>query len=272
MGKMVITCAVSGAEVTRKDNPKLPITPAEIADAAAEAQAAGAAILHLHVRDANGSPTQDLGVFGDAISRIRGKCDIVIEVTTGGAVGMTAEERVAPVTLEPEMASLDCGTVNFGDEYFVNSLPMMRQFAVAMRDHKVQPTLECFDLSHIDNSKILIEEGLLQAPFHYGLVMNVPGAARYDAETLSFFARRLPAGSCWTAIGVGGRAANASIFAAIALGGFIRVGFEDNIYVSKGVLATSNAQLVDRAACIARSAGAEIATADDVRKLLRLRS
>ena len=185
---------------------------------------------------------------------------------------MTAEERLAPVTLAPEMASLDCGTVNFGDEYFVNSLPMMRQFAVAMRDHKVQPTLECFDLSHVDNSKILMEEGLLREPFHYGLVMNVPGAVRYDADTLAFFARRLPVGSYWTAIGVGGRAASASIFAAIALGGFIRVGFEDNIYVRKGVLAASNAELVDRAASIARSAGAEIATASDVRKLLRLRS
>ena len=272
MGKMVITVAVTGAEVTRQDNPNLPITPAEIADAAAEAQQAGAAIVHLHVRDATGSPTQSLDVFHDAIARIRAKCDIVIEVTTGGAVGMTADERLAPVTLEPEMASLDCGTVNFGEDYFVNTLPMMRQFATAMRDHRVQPTLECFDLSHIDNATILIEEGLLQAPFHYGLVMNVPGAVRYDADTLGFMARRLPAGSCWTAIGVGGKAANGCIFGAIAMGGFIRVGFEDNIYVRKGVLARSNAELVERAAGIARTAGAEIATADDVRQFLKLRS
>jgi 3-keto-5-aminohexanoate cleavage enzyme len=272
MAKMVITCAVSGAEVTREHNPNLPISPAEIADAAADAQKAGAAILHLHVRDKDGKPTQDLAVFKDAISRIRAKCDIVIEVTTGGAVGMTAEERLAPVALDPEMASLDCGTVNFGDDYFVNSLPMMRTFATAMRDHKVQPTLECFDLSHIDNSKILLAEGLVQAPFHYGLVMNVPGAVRYDADTLGFFARRLPAGSNWTAIGIGGRASHACLFAAIALGGFIRVGFEDNIYFNKGVLADSNAQLVERAASIARSAGAAIATSDDVRKLFKLRS
>ncbi|RPI60820.1 MAG: 3-keto-5-aminohexanoate cleavage protein, partial [Planctomycetaceae bacterium] len=128
MAKMVITCAVSGAEVTREHNPNLPITPEEIAVAAADAQKAGAAILHLHVRDKDGKPTQDLAVFKDAISRIRSKCDIVIEVTTGGAVGMSAEERLAPVTLDPDMASLDCGTVNFGDEYFVNSLPMMRTF------------------------------------------------------------------------------------------------------------------------------------------------
>lgn len=271
MAKMVITCAVTGAEVTREHNPNLPITPAEIAAAAADARAAGAAILHLHVRDHQGNPTQDLAVFRDAIARVRAKCDIVIEVTTGGAVGMTPEERLAPVTLQPEMASLDCGTVNFGDEYFVNSLPMMRQFAAVMRDHQVQPTLECFDLSHVDNSKILLEEGLIKAPFHYGLVMNVPGAVRYDAETLAFFAKRLPAGSHWTVIGVGGRASHAGIFAAIAHGGFVRVGFEDNIYYTKGVLATSNAQLVERAAAIARSAGAEIATPDDVRELFKLR-
>ncbi len=272
MAKMVITCAVTGAEVTRKDNPNLPITPAEIAEAAADARAAGAAILHLHVRDPQGNPTQDLGVFRDAISRIRAKTDIVIEVTTGGAVGMSAQERLAPVTLQPDMASLDCGTVNFGDDYFVNSLPMMRQFAAVMRDHRVQPTLECFDLSHIDNSKILIEEKLIQPPYHYGLVLNVPGAARYDAETLAFFARRLPQGSHWTFIGIGGRASHAGIFAAISLGGFIRTGFEDNIYISKGVLAASNAQLVERAASVARSAGLEIATPADVRTLLQLRS
>lgn len=272
MSKMVITCAVTGAEVTRADNPNLPITPAEIAAAAEEARAAGAAILHLHVRDAEGKPTQDPAVFRDVIARVRTACDIVIEVTTGGAVGMSAEERLAPVTLAPEMASLDCGTVNFGDDYFVNTLPMMRRFAVAMREYKVQPTLECFDLSHIDNAKLLIEEGLLTPPYHFGLVMNVPGAMRYDAELLGFLTKRLPPGSYWTGIGVGGRAAGAMPFAAIALGGLLRVGFEDNVYLSKGVLARSNAELVDRAAHIARSAGMEIATPDDVRAMLKLRS
>lgn len=272
MAKMIITCAVTGAEVTREHTPYLPITPGELADAATDAHAAGAAILHLHVRDKDGKPTQSLDVFRDAISRIRAKCDIVIEVTTGGAVGMSPEERLQPVTLSPEMASLDCGTVNFGDEYFVNTLPMMRKFASAMREYKVQPTLECFDVSHIDNSKILIDEKLIEPPYHYGLVMNVPGAIRFDTTTLDFMRNRLPAGSQWTAIGIGGRASAGCLIAATALGGNIRAGFEDNIYMSKGVLAKSNAELVDRAASIVKSSGMELARPDDVRKLFKLRS
>lgn len=271
MGKMVITCAVTGAEVTREHNPNLPITPEEIAVAAAEAREAGAAILHLHVRRDDGTPTQDIEVFRDAIARIRSKCDIVIEVTTGGAVGMSDEERLAPVTLKPDMASLDCGSVNFADEVLINTLPTMRRFAKAMKEHGVRPTLECFDLSHVDASKMLIKEGLLEPPFHYGLVLNVPGAVRYDAETLNFFVRRLPEGAHWTMVGVGGRVANEAIYGSLSNGGFIRVGFEDNVFFKRGVLAESNAQLVDRAARISREYGHEIATPDDVRAMFNLR-
>ena len=272
MNAVAITCAITGAEVTRQDNPNLPVTPEQIADAAVEAREAGAAILHLHVRDADGLPTQDVDVFRDVIERVRAKCDLVIEVTTGGAIGMTVEQRMAPLALNPEMASLDCGTVNFADEYFVNTLPMMRQFAAEMKDRGVRPTLECFDLSHVDASKILIKEGLVEPPLHYGLVLNVPGGVRYDAETLAFFARRLPPGSHWTAMGIGGRASQAAIFGSLSLGGFIRVGFEDAVYYSKGVLADSNARLVDRAARIVKESGHGIATPSDVRELLKLRS
>ena len=122
--KVMITCAVTGAETTRADHPALPVTPDEIAVAAAEAREAGAAILHLHVRDANGEPTQDPAVFAEAIGKTRARTDLVVEVTTGGAVGMGLEERLAPLSLEPEMASLDCGTTNFGDEHIVNTLPI----------------------------------------------------------------------------------------------------------------------------------------------------
>ncbi|MBU3917190.1 3-keto-5-aminohexanoate cleavage protein, partial [bacterium] len=126
MYKAIITCAVTGAETTKRDNPNLPVSPTEIADAAHEAFQAGASILHLHVRDKDGLPTQNLEIFRETIDLIRKKCDIVIEVTTGGAVGMTLEERLQPLMLNPEMASLDCGSVNFGDDYLVNTLPMMR--------------------------------------------------------------------------------------------------------------------------------------------------
>lgn len=190
--KLIITCAITGAEVTKDMNPALPVTPAEIADAAYDAWLAGASILHLHVRRDDGTPTQDRAVFARAIELVRAKCDLVIECTTGGAAGMTPAERLQPVELKPEMASLDCGTVNFGDEFIVNTLPIMREFAEAMRDNGVQPTLECFDLGHIHASQRLIAEGLLEAPYHYGLVLNVPGAARYTPEVAMFLVRQLP--------------------------------------------------------------------------------
>lgn len=152
MSKVVITCAITGAEVTREDNPALPITPEEIATAALEAREAGASILHLHARDEKGKPTQDVETFKRIIDAVRAKTDMVIEITTGGAVGMSMEERLQPLALDPEMASLDCGTMNFGDEMIVNTLPMIREAATIMKDRGIRPTLECFDLSHVDAS------------------------------------------------------------------------------------------------------------------------
>lgn len=271
MNKMVITCAVTGAETTREHNPNLPLTPDEIAQATFEAYQAGASIVHIHVRDKDGKSTQDIEVFREAMAKIRSKCDIVIEVTTGGAVGMTPEERLQPVTLAPEMASLDCGTVNFGNDYIINTLPIMREFAKTFEKYQVRPTLECFDLSHIYGAQTLINEGLIKPPYHYGLVMNVPGGVRYDAETLGFFLSKMPPEANWTVMGIGGRASLSSIYGAISYGGFIRVGFEDNVYYSRGQLAESNAQLVARAARIANEGGYEIARPGDVRKLLQLR-
>lgn len=270
MAKLVITCAVTGAETTREQNPNLPITPAEIADSAAEACEAGAAILHLHVRDSAGNPTQDIDVFREAIELTRAKCNIVIEATTGGAVGMSLKERMQPLQLDPEMASLDCGTVNFEDDYIVNTLPMMRQCAAEMKSRRVFPTLECFDISHIDAAALLVEEGMVTPPLHYGIVLNVPGAVRYDANALDFFVRRLPKDSFWTVIAIGGRVALTAARRAAAAGGFIRVGFEDNVWYAKGQLAESNAQLVEQAVKVAADAGREVATPDDVRKMLGL--
>lgn len=271
MNKMVITCAVTGAETTREQNPNLPITPEEIADSAYEAWMAGASILHLHVRDKEGNPSQSVEAFRKSIELVRKKCDIIIEITTGGAVGMSLEERMQPLELEPEMASLDCGSVNFGDSYIVNTLPMMRKCAREMKHRRIQPTLECFDLSHVDSARVLIEEGLIKPPFHYGLVLNTPGGVRYDIETLNFFVKRLPDQVFWTAIGIGGQASLQAMLGAVATGGFIRVGFEDNVYYGKSVLAESNAQLVERAVRISKESGCEIASPSETRGLFKLK-
>jgi 3-keto-5-aminohexanoate cleavage enzyme len=268
--KMVITCALTGAETTKAQQPALPVTPEELAAAAAEACAAGAAIVHLHARNDDGSPTADLKIFKKAIDLIRAKTDVVIEITTGGAVGMTPEERIAPVALKPDMASLDCGTVNFGNEYIVNTLPIMRQFAAEMNKHGVRPTLECFDVSHVQSSHILIKEGLIKPPYHYGFVMQVPAALSLSVKTLSYMMDQMPPESYFTVMGIG-RAHIPGICGAIAAGGFIRVGFEDNIYYSKGRLAKSNAEFVERAVRFSKEAGLEIATPSDVRQLFGIK-
>ncbi len=268
--KMIITCALTGAETTKAQAPALPVTPEELAAAAQEACLAGASIIHLHARNDDGTPTADVKVFKAAIDLIRKKCDVVIEVTTGGAVGMTPEERIAPVALKPDMASLDCGTVNFGNDYIVNTLPIMRQFASEMNKYGVRPTLECFDVSHVQSSHILIKEGLIKPPYHYGFVMNVPAALSLSVKTLSYMIDQMPAESYFTVMGIG-RAHLPGICGAIASGGFIRVGFEDNIYYSKGRLAKSNAEFVERAVRISREAGLEIAKPSDVRQLFKIK-
>ena len=183
---------------------------------------------------------------------------------------MTPEERLQPVKLQPEMASLDCGTVNFGNEYIVNTLPIMREFASEMARCGVRPTLECFDLSHIYASQVLIKEGLLKPPFHYGFVMNVPGGVKYEADVLNLFLQKIPPGSYWTVMGIG-RAFLPAIQGALAFGGYARVGFEDNVFLSKGVLAKSNAELVERAAHMVRAAGLDVAKPQDVRKTFALK-
>ena len=268
--KMIITCALTGAETTKAQAPALPVTPEELAAAAHEACLAGASIVHVHARNNDGSPTADIKVFKAAMDLIRKKCDVVIEFTTGGAVGMTPEERIAPVSLKPDMASLDCGTVNFGNDYIINTLPIMRQFASEMNKHGVRPTLECFDVSHVQSSHILIKEGLIKPPYHYGFVMNVPAALNLSVKTLSYMIDQMPPESYFTVMGIG-RGHLPGICGAIASGGFIRVGFEDNIYYSKGRLARSNAEFVERAVRISKEADLEIATPGDVRKMFALK-
>ena len=270
--KVMITVAVCGAETTRENNPALPLTPEEIAQSTYEAYLAGASICHLHVRDEKGQPTQDVKVFKRVMELIREKCDIVIECSTGGAAGMTAEERLQPIQLDPEMASLDCGSVNFGNDYVVNDLPLLREFAQTMLDHKVRPIMECLDVSQVFTSKILIKEGLIKPPFYYGFGLNIPGALPYSPEIVDYMVRSTPEGSQWTAVGIGGRASLPCCMMSLAMdNGHMRVGFEDNVYYAKGRLAKSNAELVERCARLIKAADFEVATPADVRQMRELR-
>lgn len=269
MNKLIITAAVTGAEVTRADNPNLPVTPAEIARAALDCCRAGAAIVHLHVRHADGSPTQDAAVFKETIDLIREQCDMIVQVSTGGAVGMSPEERIQPVRLRPEMASFSTGSVNFGDDVFLNPPGYLEHFARVMREHGVKPEIEVFEVGMINNALRLVRQGLLDEPLHFDFVMGVPGGIPATIKNLLHLVESIPPGSTWTVAGMG-RHELPLATAAILLGGHVRVGFEDNIYYEKGVLAESNARLVERVVRVARIHGREPASPGEARRLLGL--
>lgn len=266
MDKLMITAALVGAEVTREDTPHLPVTPEEIGEAAAEAREAGAAIAHIHVRDAGGKPSQDRELYRQAIEEIRKRCDIIIQVSTGGAVGMTAEERLQPLALRPEMATLTTGTVNFGDGVFLNPPGEIEHFAKVMRDLGVLPEFEIFDVGMINNALRLVKKGLVTGHLHFDFVMGVPGGIPATAQNLLHLVGQLPDGATWTVAGVG-RAQLPMAVLGVVLGGHVRVGLEDNIWYRKGELAT-NAQLVARVVRIAREMDREVATPGEARQML----
>ncbi len=273
MSKVIITAAICGAEVTRDQQPALPITAAELALEAKRCVDAGAAIIHLHVRNDDGSSTQDIEVFRRAIAAIRDTCDPlpIIQPSTGGAVGMTWSERLQPVFLKPEMATLDCGTVNFGDEIFVNDWPLMCRFAKEMSTRDVRPELECFDLSHVLSAQRLFAEGLLSGHAHFDFVFGIPGALDASARSLVAMADRLAPADSFTVAAVG-RHQTPMMMMGLAMGGHARVGFEDNIYLHKGEQADSNARFVERVVRIGREMGREAATPEEARAILGIRS
>ncbi len=267
MEKLIITAALVGAEVTRQQTPFLPLSPREIADEAKKTCAAGASIVHLHMRDQFGNPSQDRALFAEAISYIQAETDLIIQVSTGGAVGMTAEERVQPITLAPEMASLSTGSVNFGNEVFSNPLPMVREFARACQVHHVKPEVEVFEGGMIQNAINLVKQGLLQEPLHFNLVLGVPGGLPATAKNLLFLLDLIPSASTWTVSGIGRHQLSMNTLG-ILLGGHIRTGFEDNIYYLKGVLAEGNASLVSRLANLAETLERPVASPFEARKIL----
>ncbi len=271
MSKLIITAAIVGAEVTRDINPSVPLTPDELAQAAYECCKAGAAIVHLHARDKDGNPTQDKEVFAEIIRLIKDKCDIIVQISTGGAVTASVEERLAPISLKPEMGTLTTGTVNFGNDVFMNSPEYVEKIARALQENGVKPEVEVFEVGMIQNALNLIKKGLLSEPLHFDFVMGVPGAIPGTIKNLLHLSESIPPGSTWTVAGIG-RAELPLATMAIMMGGHVRVGYEDNVYYSRGVLAESNAQLVERVVRLAKELGREVATPAEARGILGIAS
>lgn len=267
--KVIITAAISGAEVTQEMNPAVPYTIDQYVREAKLACEAGAAIIHLHARFDDGTPTQDRERFRLIIDAIQAACpNVIIQPSTGGATGMTAEERLQPTELNPEMASLDCGTMNFGgDDIFVNTENMIIEFAARMHERGIKPELECFDKSHVDMALRLVRKGHIQPPLHFNLVLGVNGGATGTPRDLLFLKESLPEGATFTVTGIGRCQLDMNVMSML-LGGHVRVGFEDNLKYNRERNAVSNAEFVERIVRIAKELNLEIATPAEARHIL----
>ncbi len=274
MEKLIITAAISGAEVRKEINPNIPYTVKEIGKEAESAYKAGASIIHLHVREDDGTPTQNEERFRECIGEIkRNAPDVIILPSTGGAVGMTNEERLQPIYLDPspEMATLDCGTMNWigGDEIFLNTENTIIHFAQEMNNRGIKYELECFDKGMIDTVLRLHNKGYIKSPLHFNFMLGVKGGINASIRDFLFLVNSIPKNSTFS-IGAIGRYEFPMITLSIIMGGHVRVGFEDNLYLSKGVLANSNGELVEKVVRIANELGREIAKPDEARKILGL--
>jgi 3-keto-5-aminohexanoate cleavage enzyme len=273
MEKLIITAAICGAEVLKEHNPAVPYTVEEIVREAKSAYDAGASIIHLHVRWDDGTPTQDKGRFKVMMDAIKAVCpDVIIQPSTGGAVGMTNDERLQPTELNPEMATLDCGTCNFGgDDVFTNTENTIKYFGERMIERGIKPELEVFDKSMIDMALRLHKKGFIKTPMHFDFVMGVNGGISGELRDFVFLRGSIPADATYTVAGVG-RFEFPLAMAAIIDGGNVRVGFEDNVSISKGVLAKSNGEMVAKVVRMAKELGREIATPAEARVILGLKA
>jgi 3-keto-5-aminohexanoate cleavage enzyme len=268
--EVILTAAIVGAELTRGQTPYLPISPEEVADEAARCREAGAAVIHLHVRGDDGENTQSAGRYAEVIAAVRRQCDCVIQISTGGAVGMSVDERAGALACEPEMATLNCGTINFGDDVFINSRPSIRRLAAKIRAASAVPELECYEIGHIEEALSLAAEGAIAPPLHFQFVLGVKGAIGAREHVVHFMRSLVPSDATWGVAALG-RWQQPMTELAMRLGGHARVGLEDNIYLSKGVLSEGSAPLVARAAAYARSIGREPVDPDRARAMFGIR-
>lgn len=277
--KVVITAALTGVLADRAQCPSIPYTPQEIADEALRAYNAGASVVHIHGREYDGSPSLRVEIFREILEEIRKRCPIIINFSTG-AIGVAKETRIAHVKeLKPEIAALNMGTMNYAKyspkrKNFVFSLVFQNPFDEivffldTMNKSGVKPECECFDLGHLESTFPLMDMGLLQN-FQVSLIMGVVGGVAATARNLAHLASLVPSGVAWQVIGIS-EEQWLLVAAALALGGNIRVGLEDNFYLSPGVMAQGNGPLVEKGVRMARDIGREPATVEEARVILRL--
>ncbi|MCO5968761.1 BKACE family enzyme [Actinoallomurus soli] len=272
MARTLITVAPTGAETDKADAPALPVTLDELVQTAKECEAAGAAVIHVHIRDAEARPTLDLARLRDTVAALRASTNLIVQLSTGGAVTDPYEDRLRVLDAEPDACSLTCGTVNFGDDVFMNPWSFMVELYRRTQERQVVPEFELFDLGHIASLHRLLDK--YGPPYgghvHCDLVMGVPGGMPGDARTLVAAVEALPAGATWAATGIG-RTTLPVMYAALAAGGHLRVGMEDTLTYAKGRPVTANAELVERAATLARIAQRDPMPADEARSFLGVR-
>lgn len=255
-------------------NPNLPVTPEEQAQEAAACVREGASVIHLHVRGKDGRPSQSLKDFKAAIDAINAACNPrpIIQISTGGAVGTDFDARIRPlIKLRPEMASLNINSMNFGDDIFINHPRDVKRLAKHFIDLGIVAEVEIYDVGDLELAERYVKDGLIKTPVHYQFVLGVPGGMSGEEYNLRHLLTLIKPEDTWGVAGIG-RYETPLAKLAIELGGFVRVGFEDNIYYEKGILAKSNAELVERVVEIAKSTAREIATPDEARAILGIKA
>jgi uncharacterized protein (DUF849 family) len=269
---LIITVATTGAWPSKKESQYVPITPEEIADEVYACWQAGAAIAHIHVRDEQGKASMHFENFEKTVRLVRDRCDIILNLTTSGGIGLTDEERMRPfIELRPDMASYDAGTMNWmHTTVFENNPQFLEKLGIKMQECGVRPELEIFDAGMFYNSMYYLKKGVLQAPMHFQFCLGCPGGMAATVENLVYLRNLIPEGSTWSTFGVGAQQMPI-LLAAVAMGATgVRVGMEDNVYYLKGVLAKSNVEFVERAKRIAAECGRGVATVEEARRILSL--
>jgi 3-keto-5-aminohexanoate cleavage enzyme len=267
---VVVTVAVTGADVFRENNPNIPYTTMEIADSSIEAAGAGATVVHLHVREDDGTPSGRPELFVDVIDRIRAGSNLLTMVSTGGANDMTIEERTTGLEAKPDISGVESGSMNFGDETFITPPPAGRGIIERATDAGIALEVEAFDVGHVVSAVRWLEQGILPAPLRINLVFGVPGGIDATPEALDAMRRPLPEGTFWTVTCIGRHHFRMEALALLHGAPGVRTGLEDVAYVAKGVHAPSNAALVERIVEMAGTLGREVATQDQTKELLRL--